>query len=60
MDAAAVTRRLRLVATLLRERGMTAKGVDMSPTAITSRLRTMSALSELCRRLVLTGEALRR
>jgi hypothetical protein len=60
MDGAAITRRLRLTAELLRARGVVKKGVDMSPAAVTERLHTLAALSELCRRLTSAGETLRR
>jgi hypothetical protein len=47
----AVSARLRTVARLLEERGFTSKGVDMSRTAVTSRLQSMAALSSMCVRL---------
>jgi hypothetical protein len=51
MSRAAVSARLRTVARLLEERGLTSKGVDMSSAAVTSRLQSMSALSDMCLRL---------
>lgn len=51
MRAPAVTTRLREAARLLAERGFVDKGVDMSRAAVTSRLKTMSALSSMCLRL---------
>jgi UDP-N-acetylmuramate-alanine ligase len=39
------------VARLLEERGFAIKGVDMSRTAVTSRLQSMAALSSMCARL---------
>jgi predicted deacylase len=51
MRPKAVTARLRQVARMLAERGFVDKGVDMSRTAVTDRLKTMSALSTMCLRL---------
>ena len=51
MSPRAVSTRLRAVARLLEERGFTSKGVDMSRTAITSRLQSMAALSSMCAHL---------
>jgi len=51
MSPAAVSARLRRVADLLDERGFLRKGVDMSAAAVTLRLRTMAALSDMCARL---------
>ena len=59
MSAAAVTRRLRELDRLLAERGFRPKGVDMSPTAVLSRLRAMGGLSDMCRRLLGVGKRLR-
>jgi hypothetical protein len=51
MSPKAVSARLRTVARLLEERGFTNKGVNMSRTAVTSRLQSMAALSSMCARL---------
>jgi hypothetical protein len=51
MSPESVSTRLRTVARLLEERGFTSKGVDMSRTAVTSRLQSMAALSSMCVRL---------
>lgn len=51
MRAQAITWRLREAARLLAERGFVDKGVDMSRTAVTDRLKTMAALSTMCLRL---------
>jgi hypothetical protein len=51
MSKSAITARLLTMSRLLNERGFVEKGVDMSPTAVTTRLRTMATLSDLCRRL---------
>ncbi len=51
MSRGAVSARLRTVARLLEERGITSKGVDMSRAAVTRRLRSMAALSTMCLRL---------
>lgn len=56
MDPAAITDRLRHVAQLLREKGWSKKGVDLSSSAVSERLRTMGSLSDLCRRLMLVGQ----
>jgi hypothetical protein len=60
MGAVAVSDRLRQVALLLQARGWSKKGVDMSPGAVTDRLRTVGALGDLCRRLAEIGERLPR
>jgi hypothetical protein len=59
MGPEAVTARLRRAAELLRARGMVARSVDMSPGAITGRLRTWGALSDMCHRLARLGAGLR-
>jgi hypothetical protein len=59
MRAPAVTARLREVGRLLAERGLVPKGVDMSPAQVTARLKTLGALSDMCRRLVRAGVGLR-
>jgi len=59
MDAQAVTARLREVARLLAARGFVKKGIDMSPAAVTARLRTLGALCDMCRRLTALGPRLR-
>jgi hypothetical protein len=51
MSAAAVTARLVSMAKLLRARGFVCKGVGMSPTEVTGRLRAMAELSSMCQRL---------
>jgi len=51
MSPRAVSTRLRAVARLLEERGFTSKGVDMSRTAVTSRLQSMADLSSMCAHL---------
>jgi hypothetical protein len=60
MSREAIGARLRAVARLLGQRGFVDKGVDMSVAAVTMRLRTMAALSSMCRRLtkatVVNGE----
>jgi hypothetical protein len=43
---------------LLTERGWIQKGVDMSPRALTTRLQTLGALSDMCRRLAAVGQRL--
>jgi hypothetical protein len=58
MRPEAVTARLREVSRLLAERGLVVKEVDMSPAAISARLRTLGALSDMCRRLQAIGEKL--
>jgi hypothetical protein len=60
MSRSAVTERLLRVAALLRTRGIVLKGVDMSPRAVSERLRTAGALSDLCRRLAPLGQQLRK
>jgi hypothetical protein len=59
MRPEAVTARLHEMARLFAEHGFVSKGVDMSSAAVTSRLRTMASLSDLCRRLVAVGPRLR-
>lgn len=59
LDAATVTQRLQQMARLLAARGFVPKGVDMSPPAVTDRLRTWSALTDACRRLVHLGASAR-
>jgi hypothetical protein len=39
-------------------RGFIAKGVDLSSAAVTARLRTLAALSDMCRRLGTVGRGL--
>lgn len=51
MSPAAIRQRLETMANLQRQRGFVAKGVDMSPLAITQRLKMQSALTDLCLRL---------
>ena len=51
MSPECISTRLRTVARLLEERGFASKGVDMSRTAVTSRLQSMAALSSMCVRL---------
>ena len=51
MSREAVSERLRVMARLLGERGITSKGVDMSRAAVTRRLQSMAALSTMCLRL---------
>jgi hypothetical protein len=60
MSPAGVTERLRRMAELLRARGFITKGVDMSARAVSERLRTAGALSDLCRRLAPLGQQLRK
>ena len=55
LDAANVTERLRQMARLLEARGFVPKGVDMSAPAVTDRLRTLSALADVCGRLARLG-----
>jgi hypothetical protein len=59
MSPSAVTARLRELDRLLAQRGLRAKGVDMSSEAVTARLRALGALSDMCRRLVAAGKHLR-
>ena len=59
MSAAAVSARLRYAAQLLAERGFVPKGVDMSPGAVTNRLRSQAALSTMCQKLAALGSVLR-
>lgn len=58
LDAAIVTERLRQMARLLKERGFVRKGVDMSSSAVTIRLQTLSALTDACQRLARLGPRL--
>jgi hypothetical protein len=58
MRREAVTERLREVARQLARRGLVAKGVDMSRSAVTARLKTLAALSDMCLRLVAIGRPL--
>jgi hypothetical protein len=51
MSPEAVTARLQTVARLLLARGFVSKGVDMSPAAVTGRVRVMAALASMCLRL---------
>lgn len=51
MGPHAISFRLRLAARMLAERGFVDKGVDMSRTAVTLRLKSMAALSAMCLRL---------
>ncbi len=51
MSKHAISERLRDMSRQLAERGFTSKGVDMSPAAVTMRLRAMAALSTMCLRL---------
>lgn len=55
----AITSRLRELSRLLAERGFVSKQVDMSPAAVTARVRTMASLSNMCRRLAPVGPRLR-
>ena len=59
MGRDAIARRLRQAAQLLAARGFTAKGVDMSPRAVSARLEVLGSLSDMCRRLAKVGESLR-
>ena len=47
----AISKRLRIMSNLSRERGFVIKGVDMSTTAVAARLRSMNDLSRLCAQL---------
>jgi hypothetical protein len=58
MSPAAVTDRLREMVRLFAQRGFVGRGVDMSSAAVTSRLRTVASLSDLCRRLAPIGQRL--
>jgi hypothetical protein len=60
MSKSAVTCRLRELSRLLRERGFIPKAIVMTKEAVTTRLKMMGALSDLCRRLGRVGEQLRR
>ena len=59
MHREAVSARLREMARLLAQRGFVSKGVDMSSAAVSTRLRSMASLSDLCRRLAPIGHRLR-
>jgi hypothetical protein len=59
MHREAVSARLREMARLLAQRGFVSKGVDMSSAAVSTRLRSMASLSDLCRRLAPIGQRLR-
>jgi len=59
MSREAVSSRLREMARLFAQRGFVVKDVDMSSAAVSARLRTMAALSDLCRRLAPIGRRLR-
>jgi hypothetical protein len=56
MSAAAVTDRLRELQRLFAEQGLRRKGVDVSVAGVTSRLRTLGALSDMCLRLAAAGK----
>ncbi len=58
MSSAGVTARLHEVGRLLRVRGFVRKGVDMGAAAVTGRLKTQGALSDMCRRLGVVGRRL--
>jgi len=58
MGRDAVTERLREIARLLARRGFVTKGIDMSPEGVTARLKTLGALSDMCRRLGVVGRQL--
>jgi hypothetical protein len=51
MSREGVSARLRKVAELLAARGFVPKGTDMGAAAVTRRLQTMAALSDMCARL---------
>ncbi|MCG5052852.1 MAG: hypothetical protein KA712_07815 [Myxococcales bacterium] len=51
MSPSAITERLKSMAAAQRHRGYVAKGVDMSPAAISSRLKMQSQLTNVCLRL---------
>jgi len=51
MSPRAVSARLRRISDLLNQRGFVRKSADMSPNAVTLRLRSMAALSDMCARL---------
>ena len=55
----AITARLRELSRCLRARGFVDKGLDMSAPAVTTRLRVLAALSDMCRQLVKVGEPMR-
>jgi hypothetical protein len=59
MRAPAITARLRELSRLLVARGFVSKQVDMSTAAVTSRVRTMASLSDMCCRLGAIGAQLR-
>jgi hypothetical protein len=58
MHRDAITARFREMARLSAQRGLVAKGVDMSATAVNARLCMMASLSDLCRRLAPIGRRL--
>jgi hypothetical protein len=58
MSAAGVSERLREVGRLLEQRGFVSKQVDMGPSAVTARLKTLGALADMCRRLAPIGAKL--
>jgi hypothetical protein len=51
MSPRAVSARLHRISHLLNQRGFVRKGADMSPGAVTLRLRSMASLSDMCARL---------
>jgi hypothetical protein len=51
----AIRNRLLAVARALEERGWVQKGADMSPPAISARIRILASLSDMCRRLGRVG-----
>jgi hypothetical protein len=59
MAAAAVTARLREMAKLRVQAGYVDKRPAMTSAAITARLKTLGALSDMCRRLAVVGARLR-
>ena len=58
MCPAAVTERLQRVSELLARRGWIRKGAEMSPEALTARLKVLGALSDMCRKLQVVGRGL--
>ncbi|MEO8213104.1 MAG: hypothetical protein ABI560_07920 [Myxococcales bacterium] len=58
MSSWAVAARLRDMSRQRDARGFIAKGVDMSVPAVTTRLRTLAALSDMCLRLMSIGRGL--
>lgn len=59
MSPDAVKARLRELSDHLKARGFVTKGVDMTPAAVTGRLKVLAALSDMCLRLVSVGEGVR-